>query len=59
MEDHGPGRQLVVVTHASVMLGMVAAAAAGVGVQGGYESHVSQGDVAAVDDALQVMPMMR
>ena len=55
MEDHGPGRQVVIVTHASVMLGLAAAAAAGVGDSGGYDSEVLHSDVQAVDGALQVL----
>eukprot|EP00802_Teleaulax_amphioxeia_P007459 Tamp_07465.p1 GENE.Tamp_07465~~Tamp_07465.p1 ORF type:complete len:423 (+),score=45.88 Tamp_07465:431-1699(+) len=44
--------QLVVVTHASVMLSLVAAAAAGVGHVGGLEGEVTATDLEAVDGTL-------
>jgi hypothetical protein len=45
--------QLVVVTHASVMLSLVAAAAAGIAHVGGYEAEVTAADLEAVDRTLK------
>ena len=45
----------MVVTHASVMLAMVAAAASGVGLHGGYGAEVVEEDVEAVDGTLMQM----
>ena len=52
--SHG---QVVVVTHASVMLALVAAAASGVGEseRGDYKSEVTAGDLAAVHSVLREM----
>ena len=55
VQEQGMRGQIVVVTHASVMLGLVAAAAAGVGDRGGYSSEVTAEDLAAVDRTLQEM----
>jgi len=55
MEQQGMRGQVIVVTHASVMLGLVAAAAAGVGERGGYNADVTAEDLDAVDALLQDM----